>query len=472
MYLKLKLLTAFWAFSMFSYSQSAIKISVDGGKRLQALDGIGVNINTWSWKNGELKPAIDLLVDSMQAKIFRVIVETPKEWEDVNDNDDPFVYNHKYYDSLYTTPKFLNAWKTMAYLNEKGITDNLMINLMGYLPEWMGWETIATDKEDEFVEMLVSFLLYAKYVQHLQFGLAAPFNEPDIKNEGPRLDEYRYVAMMRKIVTRAKQSGMNDIRFVGPDAAYMKNNVAHYIPELMKDSLVMSAISRFGVHSYSGYYAHVDSLIKHSPFPEMKFWVTEWNAWRDGLDDGIKTNYNYDFAAQCMGYLMDFLKNGAAGALVWEGYDSYYDHHAPSPFSYWGILEYDKENKIYIPRKHFFAIAQVSRYITPGSWQIALTSSDTTVKALAFFNPATNDPVITGINPYEKPVQVEISLDNLPAVNSGHLVFTDSVNDLRMQKKYHPDKKGKFKITVPANCIYTFIMGSGAAGSPAASLRP
>ena len=97
---KFILLIACFVFSTHSYSQQNIRMAVNGLSRLQTIDGIGVNINTRSWKDDELKPAIDLLVDSMQAKIFRVILETPKDWENVNDNNDPFVYNWKYYDSL------------------------------------------------------------------------------------------------------------------------------------------------------------------------------------------------------------------------------------------------------------------------------------------------------------------------------------------------------------------------------------
>jgi hypothetical protein len=311
--------------------------------------------------------------------------------------------------------------------------------------------------------MFVSFLQYARFKQHLKFGLVAPFNESDIQKEGPRLNEFRYVEIMKKIIVRMKQSGMNDIRFIGPDAAGMNNSVSRYIPAMMKDSLIMSGITPFAVHSYSGYHAPVDSLIRHSPFPDMKYWVTEWNAWRDGLDDGIKTAYNYQFAAQCIGYLLEFLKNGAAGAMVWEGYDSYYDHHAPSLFSYWGILSYDKENKTYTPRKHFFAISQISRYVTPGSWQVELQSNDKNAPALAFFNPSRRAPVVVGLNTYNKAMEIEISLDNFPGIKSAQLIFTDSLNDLKKQKTYLPGKNGKFKITVPANCIYTIIAEPGAA---------
>src|SRR5580765_8580139 len=159
---------------VMAQTNQRIALSVDGLQRHLQIDGIGVNINTRSWTGDELKPALDMLVDSFQAKMYRVIVESPLEWEDKNDNEDPFSMNWIYYDSLYETKKFKSVWETIAYLNKKGITNNVMINLMGYLPKWMGYETIPADKEDEFVEMLVSFLYYGKTKRKVQFGLLSP----------------------------------------------------------------------------------------------------------------------------------------------------------------------------------------------------------------------------------------------------------------------------------------------------------
>ena len=102
------------------------------------MDGIGVNANTRSWDGEELKPALDLLLDSMHAGIWRVIVETVEKWEDVNDNDDPFNFNWDYYNKLYETPKFQKAFDMIAYLNAHGITNNLMLNFMGPVPGWIG----------------------------------------------------------------------------------------------------------------------------------------------------------------------------------------------------------------------------------------------------------------------------------------------------------------------------------------------
>ncbi len=67
--------------------------------------------------------------------------------------------------------------------------------------------------------------------------------------------------------------------------------------------------------------------------------------------------YDYDYAAECARYLVQFLKNGASAAMVWEAYDTVYEH-PPGTWSYWGILAYDQKTKVYTPRKHFYAISQ------------------------------------------------------------------------------------------------------------------
>ena len=142
-------------------SGTSAVIQIDGSRKFQQIDGIGVNANTRSWNGTELQPALNLLLDSMHATIWRVIVETVEKWEDVNDNNDPFSFNWDYYNALYETPKFQKAWDMIEYLNKHGVTDKLMINFMGFAPRWMGVKVIKPQYEDEYVEMIVSFFYYA-----------------------------------------------------------------------------------------------------------------------------------------------------------------------------------------------------------------------------------------------------------------------------------------------------------------------
>jgi O-glycosyl hydrolase len=429
-------------------------LKIEGSKKLQTIDGIGVNANTRSWNADELKPAIHLLFDSMRLNIWRVIVETVEKWEEVNDDNDPFHFNWNYYDSLYETPKFQKAWDMIAYLNQLGITDNLMINFMGYVPAWMGEETVKPEFEEEYVEMIVSFFYYAKNKRHLQFGLISPTNESDWRKEGPKLDARHYASVMHKLVERMAANEMQHIKYVGPDPADMKAGIREYIPELLKDTVIMKRMARFGVHSYAGYYASIDSMIKKSPYPSTGYWVTEWNAWRDGLDDGIIGQYDYEFAAQSVNYLIDLLRHGANSAMIWEGYDSYYEHHAPSKFSYWGILGFDSSSSTYTPRKHVYAISQVSKFVAPGSMQVQSTITGKNLSVIAFLDPSSGKTIITGVNRNKQPVALSIKLFNLHPTKKFEMYYTDSA--VNLQQAGDVTNNGlSFTVTIKPDCIFT-----------------
>src|SRR5258706_4135418 len=431
-----------------------VTLEIDGSKRLQQIDGIGINANTRSWNGKELQPALNLLLDSMHATIWRVIVETVEKWEDVNDNNDPFTFNWDYYNKLYETPKFQKAWELIHYLNQHGITDNLMINFMGPVPDWMGKATVTPSNEDEYVEMIVSFFYYAKNVKHLQFGLVSPTNESDWHNEGPELNEQQYSRILKKLIERMTALGMGNVRYVAPDPASMQNGIKRYIPELMKDSVIMSKIAHVGLHSYAGYYANIDSALRHSAYPKSDFWITEWNAWCKGCDDGILGEYNYDFAGKCVGFLLELLKNGATAGMVWEGYDSYYEHHAPSPFSYWGMLAFEPKTRTYIPRKNFYAIQQVSKFVLPGSWQVSVSQPGDSLTVLAFHDTVSGRVSIVGINKRHSPVAIACSLANLPVIDTFEMYYTNNSENVH-QGADIPVKGKAFKTTVPADCIFT-----------------
>lgn len=440
-------------------NKTDLSVDIDGGKGFQVIHGFGVNANTASWNDTELKPAIDMLIDSMNATIWRVMVEMERDGEDENDNDDPFVMNWDYYNKLYETPKFRKVWSTIEYLNRRGIKDGLMLNFMGRIPDWMGKSVIKPEFEDEFVEMQVSFLKYARNVRKLHINLFAPVNETDIRNEGPTVDAKQLTRVMRKLVDRMEENGLGDIKLVIPDVASMVRGIRSYIPALMEDTVIMKKVAHLSLHSYSGYYANIDSLIRNSVYPESTYWMTEWNAWRNGLDAGQTTEYGYSFASECVDHLMQLLKNGASAGIVWEGYDSYYEH-PPGGWSLWGVLGYERGSRTYIPRKHFYAISQVSKFVLPGSFRISVTNPSNNLEMLAFHDPVSGRITLTGLNKSSEAIYITGSLRNLPSIGKLEMFYTDSVRN--MSKSNLISINGNtLSATIPGRCIYTI---SGIAG--------
>lgn len=431
-----------------------VDLRLDGSKVYQSIDGFGVNANTRSWDSVALRPALDLLLDSMHATVWRVVVETVEKWEETNDNNDPFTFNWEYYNKLYKTPKFRKAFGMMRYLNRRGITGNLMINFMGPVPQWMGGEVIKPEYEDEYIEMLVSFFHYARYTEHVQFGLISPMNEPDLRKEGPTVGPAQFVVLLKKLMDRMQADGMGDVHYVAPDVASMNNGIEKYLPVLMKDTSIMSRIAHLGLHSYGGYYANVDSFIRTTAYPDESWWITEWNSWRDGLDDGKVGVYDYQFASECIYKLLKLLQHRISAGISWEGYDSYYEHHAPSLFSYWGILGYNKDRNTYFPRKHFYAISQVSRFVLPGSRRIDVSDPGDSLTVVAFHDTIRHKVVLVGVNARHGAVNLSGTLASLGRVSSFAMYHTSSTDDLHRDGNIAV-KGSSFHGKIPARCIFT-----------------
>ena len=86
--------------------------------------------------------------------------------------------------------------------------------------------------EDELVESIAALLYYMRHTAGIQFKLVSPMNETDViamsKSaehpdgivEGPNIpDAVQYVRVVRKLAMKLDAIGMDDIRFVAPDAA-------------------------------------------------------------------------------------------------------------------------------------------------------------------------------------------------------------------------------------------------------------
>ena len=167
-------------------------VTIDGSVTNQVIDGFGVDANYWHFNNDELWPPIDALIDQAGMTLFRVVVNNG--WEAVNDNDDPAVMNWTYYNAIYSSPEFEKLWSVISHLNQKGITNGIILNFQGPGPDWLGGDSLFNGYEDEWAEMVASLLIYARTNRHLQFNLVGPNNESDMGGEGIAMSTEQYAA--------------------------------------------------------------------------------------------------------------------------------------------------------------------------------------------------------------------------------------------------------------------------------------
>ena len=471
-----------------SAQPALIKLQIDGGTNYQTMDGFGVNINPSWWYEGEyadtkvIQHAIDLLVDSLGATIFRAVIEEI-DWEVVNDDNNPGHFNWDYYNRVFSNERFEGIWKTLRYLNNKGITNGLIISFMGAPPaspplakpdplrSWMGGTdyTIMPEMEDELVESMTALLYYMRHTAKVEFNLVSPMNETDViswsKNaehpdgivEGPNMpDPVQYARVVRKLAEKLDAIGMSDIRFVAPDAASDKL-FSGVLKEIVNDSYLMSKIAFWGVHQYGNDAGNYWKIINVSGNPNKSYWVTETGGIRNMLGQ---------------------LDDNASAFFFWDGFDCVYQHGRrngygsipPNDWIFWlagdegkPLIEYIAQDHSWKPRKQFYEHAQLMKFIKPGSVRIGVTGQDSSMVVYAYRAPDGNI-VIAGSNNNDSTVCLDVSLANLTLPKALSLIYTDSVSNFADGGKILLSGNS-FKANIPARSVFTIMAaGSGRPG--------
>lgn len=437
-------------------AHAQVNLTVDGSQQFQVIDGFGVNVNVASWNNGELRPALDLLVDQLGATIWRVIIDNA-DWEATNDNSDPNVFNWTYYNSVYTSVKFEELWSTIAYLNQRGHSAGVMLNIMGPVASWMGGSRINTSVEDEYVEMIASLVYYGRITRGLQIALLAPMNEPDWDGiEGPQVDQWQYARLMRKLAQKLDANGLSAVRLVGPDTAQISTGLTNYMAEMMRDSVVMGKVDHIGLHNYAGDSGGADSAIKSSAYPNRNFWITEVvNIWD----------------------ILTHLSQGPAAVLVWDAYDAVYNHailagRGTTPPNDVGngppLIAYNTSTRTYTPRKGFYECAQLFKFVSPGARRIGATDSNSSLTVYAFQHPGTGRMTIVGRSTSGSSMTISGTLRNVPALSTLQVYRTNG--SLNMERGTDVQvSNGAFTLTVAANTMFTLTTDSAAPVPPPAA---
>jgi len=435
-------LTAIATRSVTVSNAAGTALTIDANQRFQTMDGFGISANSASWDNGELRPAIDRLIDDGGSTIWRVVIEMA-DWEATNDDADPNTFNWTYYDTIYSSPRFEELWATMAYLNQKGVTGLLMLDFMGRGPTWLGGADLSSSMEEEWVETVASVAYYARNNRHLQFGMFAPNNESDWDGiEGIRMNRTQHARVMRKLALKLDAIGLADLRLVGPDTAAIGVGVSDYLPDLMAEPTVMAKLDHFAFHNYAGDSGGANSAIRNSAYPNKNFWISEISNIWDALAH---------------------MSQGPSAILVWDGYDSVYNHailagRGSSPPNDAGngpaLLSYSTSTHLYTPRKAFYEFAQLFKYVPAGSVRVAATESNGSVTIFAFHHPASGRVTIVGRNEGGSNVTFAGVLTNLAGVTSFEVYRTNSSSNMQRDSDVTVTG-GAFTFVASANSVFT-----------------
>jgi hypothetical protein len=436
-------------------------VTVDGSSVSQTMDGMGTNINSWAWKNGELKPALDLLVDTNGANVFRVIHDR-MSWATQSQIAGLHARDAATLAAVYETSDMQDLWNTIAYLNTKGVKGKqILLNFMGWTSTWMGGSGqynvvsyINSSNNTDIATMVASLVYYGRVVKQLDFSLVSPFNESDWNGlEGPILSASQYGAIAGSIISELNLMGQTDVMLVGPDTA---SSPGAYIDVLQGLSAVYPRIAHFGFHSYSTGGVSADSHTGRTQ------WLDETSAWCSGCDNNAQVSDEWSFARDQSDYLLADLANGFTAILTWEGFDTFYYHH--NSYSTWGQVGCTQGGsscstsdaagtRVYALRKRGYTTAILNNGIRPGMAKIGVTKS-LSFPILAFYNSTTGEISILGHNTGTSAATINGKLNSLPAV-TGFLHYQTDSGSKNFARQTDVTVSGQtFTTSIPAGTFF------------------
>jgi len=237
--------------------------------------------------------------------------------------------------------------------------------------------------------------------------------------------------------------GLADVRLVGPDTI---SDPSPYISAMVANPAINGRVDHLAAHNYFG------SASPGTSYPPKNYWLTETAAPCSTCDTAGTVSDEWGFARNTNEYILGDLANGFSGVLVYDAYDSFYYHH--NSWGYWGLLAYNQSTGVYTPRKRFYANAQLSRFIRPGSVRIAVSSSISGLTVLAFSNPTTGQVTIVGHNTSTSAITINGQLQNLSVPNSLMLYQTNSSVNLQRGADI-PVVGGAFSVSIPADTFFS-----------------
>jgi hypothetical protein len=364
-------------------------IFLDLTRTYQRIDGFGVNINARYWVDQKLLPAMDLLLDELGATLYRVDIWGKSNWIDPDGEIGPAALAEPHLATIYQSDVFQHAWALMHYLNECGIEPYLTCS--GDVPVWMLAEDGKTLQDYEsFTEMLVSLIEWACRTENIHFSLFGPLNETDLGSpEGPLLSPEEYVKVCELLDAKLNQRGLDEIRLVAPEQACVEPG---FIQALVQSQRLHRRLGVFSLHNYTDLhedaYLSVTSAVRNSSYQGRHLWISEFG---DLDQTGEREWY---VAWTLASRLMDHLAAGFNASLAWDAFDNFHEHD--QSWTIYGLLRFGL--RTFTPKKRFYALKQVFRFVLPGFERVEAVSDNPDLRVLAFADPERSEMTIVGMN--------------------------------------------------------------------------
>ena len=440
--------------------------------RLQKMDGFGVNITPAQWRDGNLKPTLDLLVDDLGCTLFRFDCYGTADWLDPNKRDADGKYPDAYLEEVYTGKVFKDAWATFRYLNSKGIEP--YFNVSGKIPRGLAGTNGQTLKDfDGYAEMAVSMLKWAREKENLKFSLFAPFNETDLGfPEGPRLQPSIVVPATKAILKKLDEAGMGDIKLVVLCDSYPK---MEKIAPICRDASMVGRIAHFSTHTYGDGgdqepwrwfleetdFAKFARMVKQSPYKDSSVWLSEFGD----LDQTGEVEFGV--AWRCVRRLLKAIDDGFTSGQVWDAFDNFHEHDGA--WATYGIFKTDRGKWTYTPKRRYFALKQIFRFVKPGFVRVSIEPQGVDANDIyklwhaplkhiplyAFISPDGGDFTIVGMSTVERDVKLNVRMMGTKAKDKVVTYYRTSRNEDCKEVGRTAIEDGRITVVIPDESIFT-----------------
>jgi hypothetical protein len=410
-----------------------LSIMLDATKTFQTVDGFGANINPAQWRDGNLKPALDLLVDDLGGTLFRLDPTGLAKWLDPARRLPDGHYPPEYLEQIYTSKVFRDAWATFRALNAKGAKP--FLNASGHVTPGLGRADDPKRLADfeGYAEMVVTMTKWAREREHLEFTMLAPFNETDLGfPEGPKIPLEDTVSAVGAVIRRLDEHGLSDVRLILMDDGGPWRERVNLI---LKQESWAKRVAVFGFHGYgdgedgdsagwSGAYGQMVKAVRSSAYSNSAVWMTEYG---DLDQSGL---IEHEIGWRSTRRMLRLLNEGLSAGLVWDAFDNLHEHDAA--WSTYGLLATDTNSWKYTPKPRFFAAKQVFRFVKPGFVRVAAdperiqNSADPYANwrdpsrhllVCAFVSPDRKDFSLVGMNRLEVPWELSIDFKGVDGLS-------------------------------------------------------
>ena len=450
----------------------SLEIHVDAEKRHQRMDGFGVNITPTQWREGALKPTLDLLVDDLGTTLVRLDCYGKADWLDPAQARPDGTWPAEYLASVYRSQVFAECWDSFRHLTEKGA--DVHLNVSGRVPaEWTGSDGETLVDFDAYAEMVVGLARWAREEEGLTFTTLAPFNETNLGfPEGPKIADWGVHPAVKAIVRKLDAAGLGDVKLVLICDAPAVSLERHR--PLLNDADLVGRVAAFSHHTYGdghegdagpGWYlgespqAALAQAMAMSPHKGAGLWMTEYG---DLDQTGL---VEWGVAWRSTRRLMKFVADGFTAGMAWDAFDNLHEHDGV--WAQYGLLETDQETWAHTPTKRYFAAKHVYRFVRPGWTRVEVKGPSPDprdvyaiwhdvmrhLRLLGFVSPDGKDFTLVGMSRIEADVELEISLKGLESL-TGPLAYlrTTRTEDCELVGETEVED---LRVVIPEGSIFT-----------------